>query len=1029
MPGCAQCGAENPAGARFCNTCGAALAVAAALNAEESGETRKTVTVIFCDVTGSTALGERIDPEALRRILGRYFAVMKAVIERHGGSVEKFIGDAVMAVFGVPIVHEDDALRAVRAAWAMAAGVASLNDDLAREFGTTLQVRIGVDTGEVVTGTSERLATGDTVNIAARLEQSAAPGEIFLGEQTFQLTRGAIDVVARAPIELKGKLRPVPAYRLMGVRSDVGQSRRFDAPMVGRQIELGRLRDAFDDVVRERSCRLFTIVGPPGVGKTRLTRELLTSNQSVALYGRCLSYGEGITYWPVVEALGSIASRLPELTLEPAAAATIQLLLSGSATTSTDEIAWAFRKLLEAAAAVSPVKVLFDDIQWGEDAFLDLVEHLALLSTDAPILVICLARPELLEKRPGWGVDVRLGPLHPAEADQLIDQCMAGVAVADEMRGRILASAGGNPLFVEEMTAMVQTSGDAQVVVPPSIQALLAARIDQLDPAERRVLARAAVEGEVFHRGAIQALLPEEASVTARLSSLVRKDLVQPYHADFHGEDGFRFRHLLIRDAAYESIPKSVRADLHERFARWLEHKMAERRPEVEAILGHHLEQAYRYRIALGPPDAHSHALALEAGTLLTAAGNRTLARADSNAALSLLEHAAAVIPQGETARLAALLRLGETLKLRGEFQRATEIVDEVIASATAGGQRAIEVTAKIVRARLRALMHPEGADAEIRGAAKAAMPVLEQLGDDAGLAQAWRAIGETEMFALHCRAMLDALERSTHHARRAGDEAQIMENEEWTPAARMAGPTPASEIARIARDLGEGGNLTPRREGTRLLHAACAAVLVGRFDEARHHISRIRAISDAFGGVAAQGYISEASRQIEVLAGDAVAAECAARSTYEILSKAGAVAYSSTNAGTLALALVELGRFEEATEYLEICRRTGASDDLVNEVLWRRAAAKLCARRGEHGDALRLATEAVALLETTDALNDRGDTLVDLAEVLRLVGRTEESLEPLRRALELYEQKENLVSAGRVRERLGELASALRPD
>ena len=270
MPGCAQCGAENPAGARFCNTCGAAQAVAAALNAEESGETRKTVTVIFCDVTGSTALGERIDPEALRRILGRYFAVMKAVIERHGGSFEKFIGDAVMAVFGVPIVHEDDALRAVRAAWAMAAGVASLNHDLAREFGTTLQVRIGVDTGEVVTGTSERLATGDTVNIAARLEQSAAPGEIFLGEQTFQLTRGAIDVVARAPIELKGKLRPVPAYRLMGVRSDVGQSRRFDAPMVGRQIELGRLRDAFDDVVRERSCRLFTIVGPPGVGKTRL---------------------------------------------------------------------------------------------------------------------------------------------------------------------------------------------------------------------------------------------------------------------------------------------------------------------------------------------------------------------------------------------------------------------------------------------------------------------------------------------------------------------------------------------------------------------------------------------------------------------------------------------------------------------------------------------------------------------------------------------------------------------------------------
>ena len=982
------------------------------------------MTVVFCDVTDSTALGERIDPESLRRVLARYFAVMRTVIERYGGTVEKFIGDAVMAVFGVPTVHEDDALRAVRAAWSMTEALGSLNEELIREFGTSLQVRIGVDTGEVVTGTSERLATGDTVNIAARLEQSAAPGEIMIGEQTFTLTRGEVEV-ERRELELKGKSRLVPAYRVVSLRPVTAPRRRLDAPIVGRHLELRRLRGAFDDVVRNRTCRLFTIVGPPGVGKTRLTCDLLELNHSSTLSGRCLSYGEGVTYWPVVEALAAVAPRLSELALDAGVATTIDLLLSGSATASTDEIAWAFRRLIEALAAETPVKLLFDDIQWGEDAFLDLVEHLALLSQDAPILVVCLARPELLAKRPGWAVDVRLEPLPAADAAQLVDQCTGSAGLTDDIRTRILAAAEGNPLFVEEMTAMVQASGDTDVMVPPSIHALLAARIDQLDPLERRVLARAAVEGEVFHRGAIQALLPEEHNVTTRLSSLVRKDVVKPHPAQLQGEDGFRFRHLLIRDAAYASIPKAVRADLHEEFARWLEGKMAERRPEVEAILGYHLEQASRYRLALGPTDKRSSELALKAGALLASAGNRTLARGDVGAAVTLLDRAVSVLPLGETARLPALLRLGWALRLRGDLQGAMERVDEVIGAARSSGQRAIELRANIVRARIRDLTDPLGSRGEILHAAQAAMPIFEQLGDDAGLAQAWQAIGHTQMNVLHYAAMVDALERSTFHAQLAGDEALIMENDLWIPAGLVNGPTPASEMARIATEMRGAGSPTPRHDHAWVLLAAMAAAYGGRFDEARELVARGKVIGDALGQMDTQTYPYEVARRIEMLAGDAAAAEQAARHSYERMQGAGAVGFSCTSAALLALALYHLGRYAEAAEYMELSRSTGSTEDVVNEVLWRRADAMLCARRGESDGALRLANEAVALMEPTDLLDERGDALVDLAEVLRLTGRAEDGVPFLRRALALFEQKENVVSTSKVREQIARYAVA----
>ncbi len=492
---CATCGAENRREARFCDSCGSALA------AEPAREQRKVVTVLFCDVTGSTALGESLDPEALRSTMARYFDVARVAIERHGGTIEKFIGDAVMAVFGVPTVREDDALRAVRAAQELRDGV-------------ELDVRIGVNTGEVVTGGGDTLVTGDAVNVAARLEQAASPGEVLLGEETYALVRGAVDVELLPPLEAKGKSAPLTVYRLLAVTGGAAITRRLDAPLVGRDRERRLLADAWDRTCSERRCSLFTILGAAGVGKSRLASEFLDGVDATVLHGRCLSYGDGITYWPVIEVVKQLLGRS-----DPPNAALSALLGHGQA--SADEIAFAVRKLFESAAAERPLVVFFDDLQWGEPTFLELVEHVADWSRDAPILLLCLARPDLLELRGDWGggklnaTAVLLEPLTSDETDELIDRLLGESRLDPSLRARIRSAADGNPLFVEQMLAMVESSPD-DVTVPATIQALLSARLDQLPTAERGVLERGAVEGQVFHRGAVAALAPDDAEVATQ---------------------------------------------------------------------------------------------------------------------------------------------------------------------------------------------------------------------------------------------------------------------------------------------------------------------------------------------------------------------------------------------------------------------------------------------------------------------------------------------------------------------------------
>jgi class 3 adenylate cyclase/tetratricopeptide (TPR) repeat protein len=963
--------------------------------AAASREQRKTVTVLFCDLTGSTALGETLDPERLRALLARYFERMKAIVERHGGSVEKFIGDAVMAVFGVPLLHEDDALRAVRAAVEMR--------DAMPELG--LQGRIGVMTGEVVTGTAERLATGDAVNVAARLEAAAQPGEVLIGQPTLALVREAAEVEPLEPLELKGKAKPVPAYRLLRVHD--APERRHAARFVGRQRELGAVREAWERVRAEQRCELVTIIGDAGVGKSRLVAEVLASVDATVVRGRCLPYGEGITYWPVVEVLKQLDLRPPD---EAAALAIRSLLGESQAVTSADEIAWAFRKTLEHAAAQRPLVVVFDDIQWGEETFRDLIEHVALLSSGASLLLLCIARPELSERRPGWPVTLRLEPLGEEDVEQLMAE-----RIPRELRDRIARAAGGNPLFIEEMLAMAGEA-DGEVVVPPTLQALLAARLDQLETAERSVLERGAIEGEIFHRGAVQALAPDETQVTPRLAALVRKQLVRPDKTQLPGEDAFRFRHLLIRDAAYEALPKAVRADLHQRFATWLEGHGIEL-PELEELLGYHLERANHYRSELGMAD--DPVLAGEARRRLTAGGQRAARRQDYNAAVNLFERAAALVPASDV-DLALEDELGDALTWVGRIDDAVGRADALRERARAAGDRVGELCGRVQASILRLGLYPEDTTEELAALVEQALPVFQAAGNDLALYIAYSALATVASTRGRPDAALEAYERAFAHADEAGHHPS------WAlsagAACRFAGRTPVSELLAW---LDENEPHAGRDQFFRAYRAWSLARL-GSFDEARAILAEARAEqAERGGGLLFANLTAFESVWVELLAGDPATAAKFGAEGCRLLEELGDLGRLATAAGSLAQALYALDRLDEADAWAGRAAELGAGDDAWTQMLWRQVRAKVLARRGEYAEAERLAREAVAIGEETDMLDAQGGTYADLGEVLSLAGRPQEAAKALEQALVRYERKGNLVMAGRARARLEELPDA----
>lgn len=986
---CERCGTPNPDGFRFCGLCGAAL-----FSAVEGRDTRKVVTALFCDVMGSTELASELDPEAVHRILRLYFENISATIARHGGTVQKFAGDAIFAVFGIPVLHEDDAMRAVRAA----AEIRERLPALAAKAGFELEFHIGVNTGLVHTDEDRSLAIGDAVNVAARLQHAAGAGEILIGPDTMRLVAGSIRAQPLDPLTLKGKAEPMEAFRLLEVTVPAGGRR--DQPewsLVGREWELRRLRIVWEQAVAQRRCQQVTIVAPAGTGKSRLAHELLTELEGTAtvLRGRCLHYGEGITFRPLREALTPVGDRAEEV---------LERLAHGGAATP-QEIFLAVRRLLESIAGDRPVVLFIDDLQWAEPMLRDLLAHVVELSRDAPILLLCTARNELLEDDPETpaflrsGSILRLAPLPRSACDTLTGHL--GGELPPAVRESIVAASEGNPLFLQEMVALARESG--RVEIPPTIQALLAARLEQLPTDECELLARAAVEGLVFHRGAVEALLDQASrpALADQLASLQRKQLIHSYRATVPGQSTFRFVHQLLRDTAYERLSLANRAALHERFADWAAEECA---ADLDEIVGWHLEQATRYRreLRLAPTPG----LPERAARHLYRAGTRAGELGDVSAARKLLERALTLAPDQGSLRLDVSVALVERLIEAGDLARA----DELLSVVERGDVPYPHAT--LSRLEWRLFCEPGDGATAIESMLPSMLAEFEDSGDELGLAKThwllfwvrWR----------ESRAMLAAEQAglAADHARKAGDIGLWSRTLGWYIATLIFGPRSAAEIA-AELDRIERGRPGPYLAACLALGRAEVQRRHGRFDEA-HELVRI-----ALGGFRELGMpvmaatCEQSAAGISLSEGDAAAARASLERSDAILAEFHELSMRSTTLAMLAEAHEQLGAIEEAAATLERAEELSAPADVLNFVITHCVRARLAAASGDMSEAKRWARSAVEHAARSDFVGRQAEAMLVLAHVLFVEGQVEDARAQANCALQLFLTKDDLPGAG----------------
>jgi DNA-binding SARP family transcriptional activator len=995
------------------------LGVEAPADARPRPDSRRTVSILFCDLVQSTRLARELDPEAYRALMTRYLETVRRPIEAHGGIVEKFIGDAVMAVFGAPELHEDDAIRAVRAAVEAREAVAELAGVAEAEWGVRLAVRIAVNTGEVVVVSAPEQylnVTGAAVSVASHIEEQGGPGEVLLGDETYRLLAHA---VRAEPVDLEDGLH---AWRLEELTPDARHLvRRDDAPLVGRDKQLRRLLAAFDAARDEKRCRVVTIVGEAGIGKTRLARELVASvrDDAQVLVGRCVSYGEGATYLPLEEIVRKAASEpsvdgiaallAGEDDAEQVAQRVAELTGLAEGPSAPGEAFWAVRRFVEALARERPVLLAFDDVHWAEPTLLDLVEYLGEWA-EGPILVLCLARRDLLETRPAWGGPtstgflVELEPLPAEEAAELVAE-LAYEPVARELQDRIVEHSGGNPLFAQQLVALAQEAPELPIeTAPASVEALIGSRLDRLEAQELRVIRRAAVIGRRFTYAELADLSPGERP-QAQLHELEQRRLV---HRVGDGEL-FRFHHVLVRDVAYRGIPKARRAELHELAAQGLD-----RRDGADELVGYHFEQAFRYLTELARGDEHTDRLATAAGERLGRAGVRAWRRADVPATTNLLGRAVDLLPVDNPERRELLCELAVAVRNTGDFERVEEILEEAVRAAVAADDRRVELRARVELASARLFANLEtGSDAA--ELARAAIEELEPLADDRALGRAWLLLGHAQgTFHGDNTAMADAATKALVHYRRSG----------WSPSSCMGalasalyyGSLPVQDaIGRCHVLLGEHAD-DRASEVNIMLWLSGLEGMRGNFSEARSLVDRCEEIYEQLGQVTGFPHSEAVRGGIELLAGRPDAAETAYRASCEAWVRYEDWAQVASRAGELADVLYVLGRYDEAEDSVGLARKHSEPEDRDAEATWRGVEARLAARRGAFDLADRLAAEALAIVEQTDALNHRAKLHLDHAEVLRLGGRDVQAVDAVTRAIRLYELKGNVAGAAQAR-------------
>ena len=960
---------------------------------------RKLATVLFADLVGSTQLLDGQDPEITRRRVTSFFDGVQRCIETHGGTVEKFAGDAVMAAFGIPIAHEDDADRAVRAGLGILNHVSDLG----------LEARVGIEAGEVVVDeTDSTFATGEAVNVAARLQQAAAPGEILMGESAHRLTVGRIEAESAGPLELRGFRNPIAAYRAIAVR-DGQPHAKVSAPFVGRLSELDLLENTLARTIRDRRPHVFTVYGEPGVGKSRLIREFLAGVEGTTiLSGRALPYGEGVTYWPLAEMVKSAAGITDDDPMETAkqklieccgdeAIAELLGLASGvmeavEGERGAPEIAWAAREFADELADVQPLIMVFEDIHWAEEPLLELIDHLAQWVRERALLILCLARPELLDVRPGWGggrvrsTAIELEPLGRDDSEALADALLEEHQVSGNIRARLLDKAEGNPLFVEETVRMLLEQGaDGGDRIPDSLQAMIGARIDRLPAGAKIVLQRGSVIGRTFWAGAIDHLSPEYDAdeLEDLLDDLLLRDLVtREERSTIGGEAAYRFKHVLIREVAYGGLSKSGRAEYHTRFAEWLREKADK---EVIEIRAYHLDQACLLYAELDghPPEE----LARTAAKARASAGKRALALESNLSARKLLLRSVELESTLGRRFLAARAawQLGDLPVVRDEMT-------VLVAEAAAEGDRAIQSRALTALSEVAASLDGELVRAaELADEALAVVEADDHDGRFRALDRRARVArwagreAEAEEYLQQALEAARAAARKDHEARAALQLAGIyvgrMEEDKAAPLIDRAlalAEESGSIVARASAAQSKGGLHRVRRQ----------------YEEAEGWLTKAL---DLYRETASVPEIAWTSRQLAQVAwetGNPVKAEKLFRESIRLLAPMKERGTLCESQRLLSQLLLAEGRIDEAEKFALAAGETVSAEDVTSRATTRVALAQVRAAQGRYEEADTLFAEAAEIIGTSEHCRILLDVLPPYADFLRGLERDAEAAE-----------------------------------